>query len=1288
MNMRKHARWGIALALAAAGLLLGIYLLRGVLIYPPLEKAVADFVRSEADLQLEWGGIRGPVFGSLEVADLRINSLESADTLIDVHIASLRLRYRLIDLLHGIDVFVKGMTIDVDQPSARIDWSRAAPTPDGEDTPGSLGGLPQALPRVNLHDGRLELLGDGYHGRFDGLSLVSTIDSSQKANGFALTVENWSWHLPPLRDGQVRAAAHVILEPSGLIRIDGLALEDRVVFDKGTVALAELPRAVSFSAFREQPDNRLTVEGRVDEELRLQVSGANLDPALIERIMEAPELDLAGNIDLEADIRLPLAEPAGLEGDLRIHSGTGRWRTLHWEEGDLRASAGDGMLTIHEVHLTGGDNSCRLQDLSLPAAPVFEGQIDALLAGLGGDFAINLQNLPALAAAFDPETAVQEKSIPPHQLELAGTIRRGVLTVDKGLLAAGGGLVHVKRLEADLKDVAALGADAALEADADIQWPDLRDLAALFPIPELEGRLQGHIHLAGSRHLPRGQLGLQGEGLQLAGVRLGNLELACRSDGEWLTIDTGRLRNREDRAVLSGSVAHATGRLADTRFKLQVRDMEPYAKPFLAADQQVAGGLSVEAAVTGTLQEPVLAADYALSRTTLGSFSVATARGRLQATKASIAITRLEANSEMGSIDLAADIAFNSAGTPVQIDLARLSYQNSDTAMDLTAPARISRLKDGGWRFKSLELAGTAGRISVRGAIGGTGAGDFFVDLTGVRSGSWLAEMDGPVQDFDGLDARLHFTGTPSAPRAEITGHMPHLRLRKWPHPLEGRFDLAVDDAGITVRRWMWSDDAGQLFSTAGHIPMVYDAGWRKMPGPLQLTGDFSMQDVAFLQSVIPDSPVSGGSLQARLDLAGTAAAPTGTLACTVKDLVLAPSPEGSPQGPFEGRAMLNLRPEGVDLEELRLDAAFMSLRGRGRWRAADGSTPWFARLDQLSEGHLSASADIDIPDLGWLGEMLPGVRRVGGRVEGTLHVEGPLSKPMLEADLSLKDASLRLEGDAPGLESLEADFRADGERVMIRSLRGEIGGAPFQVAGELRRSADKGWMPDLHLTGKNLLLYRTADIRVRADTDVRLTGPLEKMTLSGEVGLTNGRATRYIDLLGFLKKAPPSAGVPSEVLFSLPDPPLKDLIFDVRITSRTPFELRNNVIRGSLRPDLHLGGTGELPLLTGEVYVDPTRLRMPAGIMSIESGVIRFLPSRANRPVMDLRGEGRVFDYEITALIEGPVEEPQITLSSSPPLPSDQLMLMLLTGSPPREENQTGAEGVPMNLAVYVGQD
>jgi translocation and assembly module TamB len=194
----------------------------------------------------------------------------------------------------------------------------------------------------------------------------------------------------------------------------------------------------------------------------------------------------------------------------------------------------------------------------------------------------------------------------------------------------------------------------------------------------------------------------------------------------------------------------------------------------------------------------------------------------------------------------------------------------------------------------------------------------------------------------------------------------------------------------------------------------------------------------------------------------------------------------------------------------------------------------------------------------------------------------------------------------------------------------------------------------------------------------------MEKMTLKGEIGLTNGRMSRNVDFFSILKEKRPSTGTPSELLFSLPEPPLKDMVFDVRITSRTPFELRNNVIKGSLRPDLHLGGTGELPLLTGDIYVDPTRLRLPAGVMTIQSGVVRFLPSRANRPEMDLLGEGKVFDYDITALIEGPVEEPRVTLSSSPPLPGNELMLMLLTGQPPTAKTYGDRRRSPESGGLY----
>jgi translocation and assembly module TamB len=438
----------------------------------------------------------------------------------------------------------------------------------------------------------------------------------------------------------------------------------------------------------------------------------------------------------------------------------------------------------------------------------------------------------------------------------------------------------------------------------------------------------------------------------------------------------------------------------------------------------------------------------------------------------------------------------------------------------------------------------------------------------------------------------------------------------------------------------------------------------------------------------MPDIPVVGGTVTAQIDLTGTLASPRGTLRCAVHDLLLAAVVDGSPQGPFEAMARLRVHSQGVDLEELRIDSALMALQGQGRWRADDSAGPWTALDGPPPAGTLAASADVAIPDLGWIAGILPGVQTVTGRLTGDLNMEGPLTDPAVVANLALREASLRPEGDAPPLKALQADIQADAARLTVRSCRGEIGGAPFEVSGALQRSMEKKWVADFHLSGTNLLLYRSADVRVRADTDLRLTGPLEKMTLKGEIGLTNGRLTRNVDFFSVLREKRPSTGTPSEILFSLPDPPLKDMVFDVRITSRAPFDLRNNLINGSLRPALHLGGTGELPLLTGDIYVDPTRMRLPAGTMTFQSGVVRFLPTRANRPEMELLGEGKVFDYDITALIEGLVEEPQITLSSSPPLPGNELMLMLLTGQPPASENRSTTGGIPINLAVYIGQD
>jgi len=1288
VKFRCRARWVGVLILTVTGLVLGGYLLRGVLLYPYLRTAAAEVFQSDLGLHLTLGDIRGSFFADLELADIQISSIEPADTPLKATIGTIRCRYRLIDLLKGIDTFIGGVIIEINRPMVFIDLSRPSSAALPGDSREAFGGLPEILPRVSINDGQLDLKGDGYGSRFDGIMLSSLAASGKGANVFEIEVKDWGWHLPPLRDGQVHASVRVEVAPSGRLGVHHLALNRSVIIEKGRVDLSQLPRSLTFEVQIPRENGGLVVNGRHDDEtLWLNVAGEDMELALIAHVLGIQELDLTGRVALEADIRLPYAHPELLHGRMDIRAGAGQWKTLSWDHGTFQTHAEEGILTVSQAEWQGDGNTGRIRDVSLPTPALFEGEVDQLLAGLTAVFDLSLQNIPPLLTLFGEDILSAAEAVPPHCLALQGRVAQGVLTVDDGRLISGSSTVFLNRLQVDLGALREKADAANLDAEVNFDVPHLEDIAALLPLPPLTGQLQGGLVFAGSMQSPKGTIALEGKNLTIAGVRLGDLDVFGRSDGVWLTAETFALRNGADRLNFNGRISLESGRLEKTRGVGRIQDIGVYANPFLPAGWPTAGELNFQSTVEGALWQPHIQAGFTLAKSSLGSFSVERVQGRLQASRNRLDVERIELQSSLGDLMLAGRMGYNEDAPLLTVDLRELSVQRDGTAMQMSAPVRILQMPDDRWRIAPLVLEGNAGRVMIAGDLGGVGPTDITIDLDGIKSGDWLDNIDGPIQSFSGLMARIHLTGSVASPRIEIEGHLPDLIARDAPRPLQGRFDLAVTGNGIEIRDWAWNDGADTQFTATGRLPLVYDNGWQTLPGPLQLQAALDIEEEGILNGFMPDLPVTGGTVQVRLDLAGTLALPAGTLQCAIHDLLLDATVDGSPQGPFDAGADLRLHREGVDLVALRIDSTLLSLQGRGRWRVDTPPVLWTAFDQQLPKGTLAASADFDIPDLGWLAGMLPGVQKVTGRLNGSLNVDGPLKNPAVVADLALREGSLRPEGDAPSLKSLQADLQADATRLTVRSCRGEIGGAPFEVAGDLQRSDDKGWVTDFHLTGANLLLYRTADIRVRADTDLHLTGPLERMTLRGEIGLTNGRMTRNVDFFSILKEKPPSAGAPPELLFSLPEPPLKDLRFDVRITSRMPFDLRNNVVNGSLRPDLHLGGTGELPLLTGNVYVDPTRLRLPAGVMTIQSGVVRFLPSRANRPEMELLGDGKVFDYDITALIEGPVEELRVTLSSSPPLPGNELMLMLLTGQPPTA-NRMATGGVPLNLAVYIGQD
>jgi translocation and assembly module TamB len=308
--------------------------------------------------------------------------------------------------------------------------------------------------------------------------------------------------------------------------------------------------------------------------------------------------------------------------------------------------------------------------------------------------------------------------------------------------------------------------------------------------------------------------------------------------------------------------------------------------------------------------------------------------------------------------------------------------------------------------------------------------------------------------------------------------------------------------------------------------------------------------------------------------------------------------------------------------------------------------------------------------------------------MRGEIHLAGPVTGPTFKGSFSLKDGEASHTFNFPILTAINLAGDFDERSISITDMQAEVGGSPVNLNGKVTRDQGKVDV-SLYITGKNVLLFRNNDMRLRGDVQLDVSGALERLSIKGSTGLTSGYYTRNLDLLGMIGSysAPVSEG--GSFLFSFTEPPLRDAVLDIRITSIEPFRIRNNIIRGALRPELTLKGTGELPYLVGTVYIDPSRVLLPSGRLQVESGLLRFLEREPDQPQLDLLAQSKILGYDINVVTQGPLDDPVITLSSSPALPNDELLLLLLTGQPPREDATENLKGRgTTNVMVYLGRD
>ncbi len=156
---------------------------------------------------------------------------------------------------------------------------------------------------------------------------------------------------------------------------------------------------------------------------------------------------------------------------------------------------------------------------------------------------------------------------------------------------------------------------------------------------------------------------------------------------------------------------------------------------------------------------------------------------------------------------------------------------------------------------------------------------------------------------------------------------------------------------------------------------------------------------------------------------------------------------------------------------------------------------------------------------------------------------------------------------------------------------------------------------------------------------------------------------------------------------FSVEVPPISEWMMDIAVKGDRFIRVRTPAADGTLSLDMKLQGKLKEPFATGRLEFDEGNLYFPFSSFTVDYGIAELPIGDPFTPMVELIGTSQRFGYDITVEVTGSAYDPQVTFSSSPPLSSEQIMLMVVAGENPEGMfDYTGVERVS-KLGTYLSK-
>jgi translocation and assembly module TamB len=333
----------------------------------------------------------------------------------------------------------------------------------------------------------------------------------------------------------------------------------------------------------------------------------------------------------------------------------------------------------------------------------------------------------------------------------------------------------------------------------------------------------------------------------------------------------------------------------------------------------------------------------------------------------------------------------------------------------------------------------------------------------------------------------------------------------------------------------------------------------------------------------------------------------------------------------------------------------------------------------------LSGTLDFDSDSLELANLLLPQVSIGNGKASARIAIDGTVDTPLASGKVQLNANQIVVLQSGTMLNDVTGTLQADANSGQFKvEADGKVGSGKLQITGHLDAFKQFG---KLDINGNDLLIIDTPDLLIEASPELTVSLDKKLISLNGKLNIPKARITP----IELNQATTESADV------RLKNEEKKTSVFKTQ-TDLT-VSLGENVrvkalgfagqIQGSLnitqQPNSPARGNGTIGVTSGQYEIYGQKL-------TIERGDLLFNDVPLSSPSLNLRVTRNISSStsnqkppeEIGARVTGSIEQPELSLFSTPPMSDSTILSYLLFGKPPG--SQGDVNNLELQAALLVG--